>query len=106
MTNARLHQLVGAALGLICQAWARGGKRPGFTGPGCQRYVPSVNLRRDDSGHRKDTSAITGGLDTHADMHVAAALDPVGGLLGVQEFPATPAGYAQKPTPGRRLLRS
>jgi transposase len=38
--------------------------------------------------------AITGGVDTHADVHVAAALDPVGGLLGVQEFPATPAGYA------------
>jgi transposase len=39
--------------------------------------------------------AITGGVDTHADVHVAAALDPIGGLLGVQEFPATPAGYAQ-----------
>jgi transposase len=39
--------------------------------------------------------AVTGGVDTHADMHVAAALDPVGGLLGVQEFPATPAGYAR-----------
>ena len=33
--------------------------------------------------------AITGGVDTHADTHVAAALDPIGGLLGVQEFPAT-----------------
>ena len=32
---------------------------------------------------------------THADVHVAAALDPVGGLLGVGEFPATPAGYAR-----------
>ena len=31
---------------------------------------------------------------THADLHVAAALDPLGGLLGVQEFPATAAGYA------------
>ena len=41
--------------------------------------------------------AITGGVDTHADTHVAAALDPVGGLLGVGEFPATPAGYAQLP---------
>ena len=40
------------------------------------------------------TPAITGGVDTHADMHVAAALDPIGGLLGVQEFPATAAGYA------------
>ena len=38
--------------------------------------------------------AITGGVDTHADAHVAAALDPVGGLLGVREFPATAAGYA------------
>ena len=28
-------------------------------------------------------------------MHVAAALDPIGGLLGVEEFPATPAGYAR-----------
>jgi len=37
---------------------------------------------------------ITGGVDTHADTHVAAALDPVGGLLGVREFPATAAGYA------------
>jgi transposase len=33
-------------------------------------------------------------VDTHADTHVAAALDPVGGLLGVREFPATAAGYA------------
>jgi transposase len=41
------------------------------------------------------TRAITGGVDTHADVHVAAALDPIGGLLGVQEFPASPAGYAQ-----------
>ena len=39
-------------------------------------------------------TAITGGVDTHADTHVAAALDPVGGLLGVREFPATQAGYA------------
>jgi transposase len=41
------------------------------------------------------TRAITGGVDTHAEVHVAAALDPVGGLLGVAEFPATPAGYGQ-----------
>ena len=39
-------------------------------------------------------TAITDGVDTHADTHVAAALDPVGGLLGVREFPATSAGYA------------
>ena len=44
---------------------------------------------------RAITRAITGGVDTHAEVHVAAALDPVGGLLGVREFPASPAGYAQ-----------
>jgi transposase len=43
----------------------------------------------------EDTRAITGGVDTHADMHVAAALDSIGGLLGVREFPATAAGYAE-----------
>jgi transposase len=42
-----------------------------------------------------ETRAITGGVDTHADMHAAAALDPIGGLLGVKEFPATAAGYAR-----------
>ena len=41
-----------------------------------------------------ETRAVTGGVDTHAGVHVAAALDPVGGLLGVREFPATAAGYA------------
>jgi transposase len=41
------------------------------------------------------TRAITGGVGTHADVHVAAALYPAGGLLGVGEFPATPAGYAR-----------
>jgi transposase len=43
----------------------------------------------------EDRRAVTGGVDTHADTHVAAALDPVGGLLGVQEFPATARGYAR-----------
>ena len=33
-------------------------------------------------------------MDTHAGMHVAAALDPLGGLPGVREFPAAAAGYA------------
>jgi len=33
-------------------------------------------------------------VDTHSEVHVAAALDAIGGLLGVQEFPATATGYA------------
>ena len=36
---------------------------------------------------------ITGGVDTHLDMHVAAALDERGALLGVESFETTPAGY-------------
>jgi len=39
--------------------------------------------------------AVTGGVDTHLDLNVAAALDPLGGLLGVAEFPATQAGHRQ-----------
>jgi transposase len=42
----------------------------------------------------EDARAITGGVDTHSEVHVAAALDPVGGLLGTREFPASAAGYA------------
>jgi len=42
----------------------------------------------------EDACVITGGADTHADTHVAVAPDPLGGLLGVREFPATAAGYA------------
>jgi len=42
-----------------------------------------------------ETPAITGGVDTHADVRVAAALDPVGGLPGVAEFPVTPDGCAR-----------
>ena len=37
--------------------------------------------------------SIVGGVDTHLDVHVAAAVDAIGGLLGVRSFPTTPAGY-------------
>jgi transposase len=36
---------------------------------------------------------VTGGVDTHLDVHVAAALDPLGALLGSEAFDTTPAGY-------------
>jgi transposase len=36
---------------------------------------------------------VTGGVDTHLDLNVAAALDGIGGLVGVAEFPATLAGH-------------
>lgn len=38
---------------------------------------------------------ITGGVDTHADNHVAAAIDHNGGLLGVESFPADQDGYEE-----------
>jgi transposase len=41
---------------------------------------------------------ITGGVDTHLDVHVAAALDERGALLGIGSFPTTTSGY-------RALLR-
>ena len=37
--------------------------------------------------------SVTGGVDTHRDEHVVAALDGVGGLLGTASFPTTTAGY-------------
>ena len=36
---------------------------------------------------------VTGGVDTHADSHVAAAVDHNGGVLGIKSFPASRAGY-------------
>jgi hypothetical protein len=36
---------------------------------------------------------ITGGVDTHLDKHVAAALDPLGRLVGTESFNADAAGY-------------
>ena len=35
---------------------------------------------------------VTGGVDTHKDIHVAAALDDLGRLLGTASFPATRHG--------------
>jgi len=35
---------------------------------------------------------ITGGVDTHLDTHVAAALDPLGRLVGTGSFDADAAG--------------
>ena len=36
---------------------------------------------------------ITVGVDTHADVHVAAALDQLGRLLATHSVPTTPTGY-------------
>jgi transposase len=41
----------------------------------------------------ESTRAVIGGVDTHLDMHVAAAVDAVGGVLGVESFPMNDQGY-------------
>src|SRR6266581_6417320 len=41
----------------------------------------------------ESTCPVTGGVDTHLDVHVAAAVDANGGLLGVESFATTPGGY-------------
>ena len=38
---------------------------------------------------------VVGGVDTHKDLHVAAALDQVGRLLGTAALAANPTGYRQ-----------
>ena len=38
-------------------------------------------------------AGITGGVDTYLDTHVAAALDPLGRLVGTESFDADAAGY-------------
>ena len=40
------------------------------------------------------TRTVTGGIDTHGEVHVAAVLDEVGGLLGTASFSADPEGYS------------
>jgi transposase len=42
-----------------------------------------------------ETRQITGGVDTHLDTHVAAAIDSNGGVLGVESFVTTTAGFAE-----------
>lgn len=39
------------------------------------------------------TRPVTGGVDTHADTHVAAVVDHLGGVLGIEAFETTEAGY-------------
>ncbi len=36
---------------------------------------------------------VSAGVDTHADFHVAAVIDPLGRQLGHATFPTTGSGY-------------
>src|SRR3954467_6195251 len=42
-----------------------------------------------------DPGSVTGGVDTHLDVHVAAAISHLGGVMGTKSFPTTAAGYRQ-----------
>jgi hypothetical protein len=39
--------------------------------------------------------SVVGGVDTHADVHVAAVVNHLGGVLGVESFTTTSHGYRQ-----------
>ena len=58
------------------------------------RATPNSRKGWHDHDDRSD-DPVTGGVDTHKDTHVAAALDGLGRLLGTESFPATTAGYRQ-----------
>jgi transposase len=45
-----------------------------------------------------ESGSVTGGVDTHLDVHLAAVVNHLGRVLGTKSFPTTAAGY-------RRLLR-
>ena len=60
--------------------------------------VPAGRCLPDLLAQREDTNMgtqITGGVDTHLDVHVAGALDDYGGLLGTASFATTPDGYRE-----------
>ena len=58
---------------------------------------PVIDRREGTVTMAQSTTAIVGGVDTHAEFHVAAALDGEGRLLGTATFASDPAGH-------RRLL--
>jgi transposase len=43
---------------------------------------------------RSTQKQVIGGVDTHQDIHVAAAVDELGRVIGSQSFPTTARGYA------------
>src|SRR5262249_34738810 len=77
---------------LICLAWARGrGSRVRRPAGACHPLTEKGTAMT----IVEERTAITGGGDTHSEGHVAAALGPVGGLLGGAAFPGTKAGHAR-----------
>ena len=78
-------------VGLAVDAAARHGLLPGTCVPPLEPFETEGMAMTIVESARP----VTGGVDTHADVHVAAAVDGNGGVLGVESFPTTPAGYVQ-----------
>lgn len=55
--------------------------------PGATRIAASAHTTPTDPAVQ-----VTLGVDTHAEQHVAAALDQHGRLLGTRSIPTTPGG--------------
>ena len=49
-------------------------------------------------------TAVIGGVDTHADVHVAAVCDELGAVLGTRAFPTAGRGYRRGCSPGCAVL--
>jgi hypothetical protein len=70
-------------------------ERPGFTGPAAGGCVPSLNLERDGYDHRRRQTRHhrrRGHPRGHARRRRAGSHR---GLLGIEEFPVSPGGYAR-----------
>jgi transposase len=57
--------------------------------------MTSIPRPRRSGQHRPDVRDVVLGVDTHKDIHVAAVLSDIGGLLGEATFPTTATGYRQ-----------
>ena len=67
---------------------------PSLSCPTVGLCVPALLTATERTGMTTMTStapAVIGGVDTHADVHVAAACDQLGAVLGTQAFPTTGA---------------
>ncbi len=65
------------------------------TRPAWRVPPPPQNTGRAPGSMAGPGSRVIGGVDTHKDTHVVAALSDHGALLGTASFPASSAGYGQ-----------
>src|SRR3954463_2890051 len=52
-----------------------------------------AHVREGSSSMHDQCRQVTGGVDTHGEVHVAAVVDATGRILGAEQFPATLPGY-------------